>query len=170
MRAGRHFLADGFTEQWVPSGGPRFIQTDNMDFQRNIEIERVDIMYTAPEGGQKDFSGDVIFFVLGRTEESATPQAITPNVRIGNFGLRMNDPDIIAWGTLNPQSGSKVILSPYNIVPTNMWVNAWSLTNAHSLDSPSNDMGYAIWMKIKNQSGTEGLLQTTLNVAAQQNS
>lgn len=163
-------MADGFTEQWTPSGGPRFIQTDNMDFQKNLEIERVDIMYTSPEGGNSDFSNDAIFFVLGRTEESATPQAITPNVRIGNFGLRMNDPDIIAWGIISPQFGSKVILSPYNIVPTNMWVNAWSLSAAHALTSPANDMGYAIWMRIKNQSGTEGLLQTTLQIAAVENS
>jgi len=170
MRQGRHFLADGITETHDPST-PVFIQTDNMDFQKNMEITDVQIMYASAEPGNKDFSNDIIMFVLARTEEAATPQAIVgTSSRLPTMGLRFNDPDIIAWGTLDAEQGAKVIVSPYNIVPTNMWVNAWSLSNAHALDPVSNAIGYAIWMRMKKQSGTEGLLQTTLNVAAQENS
>lgn len=171
MRQGEHFLADGFT-----SGGhaanpttPRFINTDNMDFQKNMEITNVELMYTAPEVGGKDFSGDAVFFVLARTEEGATPQA---GFSVSNFayGLRMNDPDIIAWGVCQPLFGTKVIMSPHRLVPNDMWVNAWSQTAANGIAPVANSIGYAINMKMIDQSGTAGLLQTTLSVAAQENS
>lgn len=170
MRSGCHFIADGFTPSgWSNPSQPRFIQTDNMDFQKNMQIDSVELIYTAPEIGSKDASNDIVFFVLSRTLEGATPQAGF-SVSNSSYGLRMNDPDIIAWGLLDPSMGPQVILSPHRLVPTNMWVNCWSLSNAHSLTPPANAIGYAINMEMIDQSGTAGLLQTTLSVAAQENS
>jgi hypothetical protein len=169
MRSGYHFIADGFSQYNAHNpSNPRFIQTDNMDFEKNMEITSVELMYTAAETGNADVSNDSIFFVLARSEEGATPRSASDTFN-PQYGLRMNDPDIIAWGFMEPNQPPQVILSPHRLVPTDMWVNAWSLSNAAALITVQNSIGYAINMRMRDLSGTEGLLQTTLSVAAQEN-
>lgn len=170
MRNGCHFLSGGFASGAGAHNpaSPRFIQTDNQDFQRNIEITSVELMYTSSAIGSTNISGDCVFFVLARSEQAATPEAGWSAYN-AQYGLRLDDPDIIAWGMMSALTGTSVIMSPHRIVPTNMWVNAWSVTAAHALTEVENSIGYAINMEMREESGTIGLLQTTISVAAQEN-
>ena len=168
MRQGKHFIADGFRDDNLRNpAAPRRINMENGNYKSNMKITDVQIMYTAAESGEVDVSNSTVFFVLSRTEQGATPLAgNTQSSR--SYGLRFQDPDCIAWGILD-QRIHQVILSPYNIVPQDMFVNCWSFTSGGDFIPNQNAMGYAITMEMEKSSATEALLQTVNSVAQNRN-
>lgn len=163
MRNGVHTIRSGFTEEHNPTV-PRKYSLDNGDYDVNMVIESVELIYaenTDTGGNQDKIDGSTVFFVIGTTPLGATPFAITtsPDEFGANYALRISDSRQIAWGTLagNPDL-RQVILDPENIVPNDLYVNAWSLSTGGSIEPVANAIGYIIKMRQVKSSGNQALL------------
>ena len=169
MRGGRHTVSDGFSESgWTNPTVPRHYNMDNGEFDSNMIIDSVEIIFTATQSAQLDFGASPVFFVVARTEDGATPINISTE-SVEAYGLRLNDPNIIAWGLLNAgDGGSMMILDSGSILPQDMYVNAWSRDPGGSIVPPAVSLGYMIKMTRIKQSGTEALLQSTISAIYEQ--
>ena len=162
MEKGMHTIRSGWTEE---AFGPRKYTLDNGDYDVNMQIVDVQLMYAENDdaGGNQDrFNASTVFFCIATSEAGATPTATTesPLEYGAQFGHRFNDSRQICWGTLSASGGVTIntILDPDNIIPNDLYVNVWSTSSGGSLIPPANAVGFIIKMKQVKSSGNKALL------------
>jgi len=165
MEKGIHTIRSGFTEEHNPSA-PRKYSLDNGDYRKNMQITSVELMYAENDdsgGGNSDrFAAGTVFFTIGTSAQGATPFADTqsPTEYGSQFAHRFSDSRQLCWGTLTASGGEtiNVILDPDNIIPGDLYVNAWSTSSGGSLSNVANAIGFVIKMKQVTSSGDKALL------------
>lgn len=163
MEKGIHTIRSGFTELHNPSA-PRKYSLDNGNYTSNMKIISVELMYAENDdagSNQDKINGSTVFFTIATSAQGATPFATTdsPTEYGSQFAHRFSDSRQLCWGTLggNPDL-QNVILDPDNIIPGDLYVNAWSTSTGGSLDSVANAIGFIIKMKQVKSSGDKALL------------
>lgn len=163
MRNGVHTIRSGFTEEHNPTA-PRKYSLDNGNYDVNMQIESIELIYsenTDTGGNQDKIDGATVFFTVATSAAGATPIASTDSpLEFGaNYALRLSDSRQIAWGTLagNPDL-RQVILDDENIIPNDLYVNAWSLSSGGSIVPVANAIGYIIKMRQVKSTGNKALL------------
>jgi hypothetical protein len=157
MLKGIHTLRNGFSTSW-PANVPRKYSLDNGNYELNMRILNIDIM-AGVDPGQLDMGNSRILFVVATTSEGATPQALVgSSEEEESFQFRFNDDSQIAWGTISAQYGTEIIVDPGHIIPSDLYVNAWTMTTGGSPNPLLCPIGYIITMGQVDNSGAEALL------------
>jgi len=164
MEKGIHTIRSGFTELHNPSA-PRRYSLDNGNYETNMQIMSVELMYAENDdaGGNQDrLNASTVFFTIATSAAGATPTASTesPTEYGSQFSHRFNDSRQLCWGTMVASGGEtiNVVLDDDNIIPGDLYVNAWSTSTGGSLDSVANAIGFIIKMKQVKSSGNKALL------------
>ena len=113
-------------------------------------------------GKQDRLNASTVFFTIATSAAGATPTASTqsPTEYGSQFSHRFNDSRQLCWGTLTASGGVtiNVVLDDDNIIPGDLYVNAWSTSTGGSLNSVANAIGFIIKMKQVKSSGSKALL------------
>jgi hypothetical protein len=165
MEKGIHTIRSGITEEDNPAA-PRKYSLDNGDYQTNMKIMSVELMYAENDdsgaGNSDRFNASTVFFTIATSAAGATPFASTdsPEEYGAQFAHRFSDSRQICWGTMTASGGTtiNVILDSDNIIPGDLYVNAWSTTSGGSLTQVANSIGFVIKMKQVKSSGDKALL------------
>jgi len=164
MEKGIHTIRSGFTEECNPAA-PRRYTLDNGNFETNMQIMSVELMYAENDdaGGNQDrLNASTVFFTIATSAAGATPTASTesPEEYGSQFSHRFNDSRQICWGTMVASGGVtiNVVLDDDNIIPGDIYVNAWSTSTGGSLNPVANAIGFIIKMKQVTSSGNKALL------------
>lgn len=165
MLRGRHTIRSGFTDTHLATV-PRKYSLDNGDFEKNMKIESLDLMFATTEtsGGNQDrVAAGAIFFVIATSEAGAIPTATTssPDEYDAQLSLRFSDSRQIAWGLLQGSGGlhlPQIIIDPDHIIPNDIYVNAWSISSGGSFANLHNPIAFMIKMNQVTSSGNEALL------------
>lgn len=165
MQLGRHTIRSGFTDTHLATV-PRKYSLDNGDFEKNMKIESVDLMFatTATSGGNQDrVAAGAVFFVIATSEAGAIPTLTTssPDEVDAQLSLRFSDNRQIAWGILQGSGGifqPQIVIDPDHIIPNDIYVNAWSISTGGSFDTLANPIAFMIKMNQVTSSGNQALL------------
>lgn len=165
MRKGLHTIRSGFTATHNPTA-PREYNLDNGDFEKNMKIRSVEIMFatTATSGGNQDkLAAGAVFFTIATSSAGAVPTASTasPDEYDAQFSHRFSDSRQICWGILQGSGGifqPQIVLDPDHIIPGDLYVNVWSISSGGSIDSIANPIGFVIKMEQVKSTGNEALL------------
>ena len=165
MQKGRHTIRSGFTDTHL-FNAPRKYTLDNGDFEKNMKIESLDLMFgtTETSGGNQDRVGaSAIFFVIATSEAGAIPTTGTfsPDEYDAQLSLRFSDNRQIAWGILQGSGGlfqPQIVIDPDHIIPGDIYVNAWSISSGGSATTLANPIAFMIKMNQIKSSGNEALL------------
>tara|TARA_Y100001963_G_C6751656_1_gene434539 strand:+ start:1097 stop:1618 length:522 start_codon:yes stop_codon:yes gene_type:complete len=163
MRKGVHTIRSGITNVKNPTE-PRRYSLDNGDFELNMKVRSVEIFPIGNDptgGGQNDFPQSTIFFVLATSRAGAIPTASTvSDTEFGDvYNLRPSDSSQIGWGTMfGAESLIHFVLDPDNILPEDLYVNAWSISTAGSINPVASNIGFIIKMEQVKNTGSESLL------------
>lgn len=165
MQKGRHTIRSGFTDTHFATS-PRKYSLDNGDFEKNMKIESLDLMFATTEtsGGNQDrVAAGAVFFVIATSEAGAIPttDTISPDEYDAQLSLRFSDNRQIAWGILQGSGGlfqPQVIIDPDHIIPGDIYVNAWSISTGGSFANLHNPIAFMIKMNQIKSSGNEALL------------
>ena len=163
MRKGLHTIRSGITSLFNPTA-PRRYSLDNGDFEVNMKITSLEIFPIGNQttgGNQNDFGQDTVFFVLATSMAGATPTASTSSAQeYGSiYNLRPSDSAQIGWGVMSPADGYvETFLDQGNILPEDLYVCAWSISTAGSINPPFHNIGFIINMEQVKNTGSEALL------------
>ena len=172
MRKGIHTIRSGITTVKNPTVARRY-SLDNGKFELNMRVKSVEIFPIGndPTGGnQNDFGSSTIFFVLSTTEAGAIPTASTvSDQEYGDvYNLRPSESSQIGWGILfGADSYNQFVLDPDNILPEDLYVNAWSISTAGSINPVASNIGFIIKMEQVKNTGAEALLYQIKESAAE---
>tara|TARA_R100000808_G_C2143717_1_gene151495 strand:+ start:1589 stop:2107 length:519 start_codon:yes stop_codon:yes gene_type:complete len=163
MRKGVHTIRSGITSVHNPTV-PRRYSLDNGDFEVNMKIESVDFF---PIGNDRtgaandDWSNTTVWFVLSTSSAGGVPTSSTVSEQEygATFNLRPSDSAQIAWGMMGGNGPFiHCFLDPDNIIPEDLYVNAWSVSAGGSIAPVFQNVGFIIRMKQVKSSGSEALL------------
>ena len=162
MRKGLHTIRSGFTATQNPMA-PRRYSLDNGDFEKNMKIRSVELMYatTGPSGGNQDrVDASAVLFTIATSETGAIPttSSASPDEYNTQLSHRFSDSRQICWGLLEENVGTQIILDPDHIIPGDLYVNAWSISNGGGVTTLANAIGFVIKMEQIKSSGNEALL------------
>lgn len=161
MIRGIHTIRGQFDDGDSPAAARQY-NLDNGQFDLNMKITQVELIPTFNDhtgSAMNDPSSDTMFFVISTSESGAIPAVTTPGMSGTDFGLRLNDGAQIAWGYVSAGYGyQKVVLDPNHIIPSDLYVNAWSINSSGAITTLSQDLGFMIVMKQVKSSGDEALL------------
>ena len=172
MRKGLHTIRSGWTSTLNPSA-PRRYSLDNGDFEVNMKITSIEIFPIGNQttgGNQNDFGQDTVFFVLATSQAGATPTATTvsPEEYGSTYNLRPSESTQIGWGIMAPGDGYvETFLDPLHIIPEDLYVCAWSISSAGSINPPFHNLGFIINMMQVKSTGSEALLYQIKEAAAE---
>ena len=157
MLKGIHTLRNGFSTSF-DNNVPRRYSLDNGNYELNMRILSLDIM-AGVDPGQLDMGNSRVFFVIATTSAGATPQALVGDSdEEEQFQFRFNDDSQIAWGSISPQFGSHTIVDPGHIIPSDLFVNAWTITTGANPNPLLCPVSYLITMAQVKDTGAEALL------------
>lgn len=123
-----------------------------------MKILSVEIM-AGVDPGQLDMGNSRVFFVISTTEQGAIPQALVgASIEEEQYQFRFNDDAQIAWGAISPQYGTEIIVDPGHIIPSDLYVNAWTVTTGGSANPLLCPVSYMITMGQVDSTGAEALL------------
>ena len=163
MRKGVHTIRSGITNVENPAAARRY-SLDNGNFELNMKVTSLEVFPIGNDttGGNNDkFGSDTTFFILSTSEQGAIPFATTQSP--GEYGptlnLRPSDSAQIGWGIISPGYGYvETFLDPDNILPEDLYVNAYSITTGGSIAAVFHNIGFIIRMEQVKNTGTEALL------------
>ena len=163
MRKGVHTIRSGITNIKNPTVARRY-SLDNGDFELNMKVTSLEVFpigNSVVGGNENDFGQDTVFFVLSTSAAGAIPTASTvSDTEYGDgYNLRPSDSAQIGWGVISPANGYvETFLDPDNILPEDLYVNAWSLSTAGSINPVFHNIGFIIRMEQVKNTGSEALL------------
>tara|TARA_Y100001963_G_scaffold145210_1_gene218494 strand:+ start:80 stop:604 length:525 start_codon:yes stop_codon:yes gene_type:complete len=165
MRKGLHTIRSGFTDLHNPTV-PREYNLDNGDFEKNMKIRSVEIMFatTATSGGNQDrVAAGAVLFTVATSSAGAVPTSSTasPSEYDAQLSHRFSDSRQICWGILQGSGGlfqPQIIIDPDHIIPGDLYVNAWSISSGGSIEPIANPIGFVIKMEQVTSTGNEALL------------
>ena len=163
MRKGVHTIRSGITNIKNPTVARRY-SLDNGNFEVNMKVTSLEVFPIGNDttGGNNDkFGSDTVFFVLSTSAAGAIPTASTvSDTEYGDvYNLRPSDSAQIGFGVISPGYGYvETFLDPDNILPEDLYVNAWSLSTAGSINPVFHNIGFIIRMEQVKNTGSEALL------------
>jgi hypothetical protein len=163
MRSGVHTIRSGITSAENPAASRRY-SLDNGQYDVNMKVISLEVFPIGNDqtsSANDKFGADTTFFVLSTSDAGAIPSASSASV--GEYGptlnLRPSDTAQIGWGIISPAYGYvETFLDPDNILPEDLYVNAWSISDAGSINPVFHNIGFIIRMEQVKNSGSEALL------------
>jgi hypothetical protein len=163
MQKGIHTIRSGITSAENPTAARRY-SLDNGNFELNMKVISLEVF---PIGNDRTgsannrFGTDTTFFILSTSESGAIPTtASTSTDEYGpTLNLRPSDSAQIGWGIISPAYGYvETFLDPNNILPEDLYVNAYSISSAGSINPVFHNIGFIIRMEQVKNTGSEALL------------
>jgi hypothetical protein len=162
MKNGIHTIRSGFTDEHNPTV-PRRYSLDNANFELNMMIDSVEIMYqtTVTTGGNQDrVSNSAILFTIATSSVGAVPTSTTasPEEYDAQLAHRFSDSRQICWGMLEDDFNQQIVLDSEVIIPGDLYVNAWSISTGGSIAPVANPISFMIKMRQVKNTGNQALL------------
>lgn len=172
MKNGVHTIRSGWTSAANPSVARRY-NLDNGNFEVNMKVTSLEVFPIGNDqtGGQNDkFGQDTTFFVLATSSAGAIPTTSTasPTEYGATLNLRPSDSAQIGWGIISPGDGYvETFLDPSHIIPEDLYVCAWSISTAGSIQPVFHNLGYMIHLEQVKNTGNEALLYQVREAAVE---
>ena len=163
MKRGIHTIRSGITDEVNPSSSRRY-SLDNGDFALNLQLTQFEVFPIANSrvgGNMDELSGETVFVTVATTPDGSIPNSGTdqPEFYGDVLNLRPSDSAQIAWGILAPARGYVwTLIDPDHIIPSDVWISAWSISSAGTINPVAYDIGFMMRFEQKKNSGAEALL------------